>query len=66
MSKNKIVRGNDVEVVDGHHRGETGTVICNFKGGITASRPDGTTFWTPARHCQKKEAAGESGLSTTE
>lgn len=51
-----IERGDDVTVVVGHHVGETGTVICSFRGWLTIGRANGLAFLVKATECKIKEA----------
>lgn len=45
-------RGDVVTVIAGEHTGQTGRVICSFRGLLTVLQADGRAFDVPATECE--------------
>jgi hypothetical protein len=62
----QIRRHDTIIVAAGDYAGESGTVVCVFRGMATVARDDDRWFLVPIADCEKEEAANcGGGLSTT-
>jgi hypothetical protein len=61
-----ITRDDTITVTAGDYIGESGLVVCVFRGMATVARDNDRWFVVPAAECERKEAADcASGLDTT-
>jgi hypothetical protein len=61
-----IRRHDTIIVTAGDYIGESGLVVCVFRGMATVARPDDRWFTVPIGDCEKEEAVNcGDGLSTT-
>ena len=58
MSRKAITRNDTITVTAGDYAGESGLVVCIFRGMATVARDDDRWFTVPIGECEKEKETG--------